>query len=178
MEKNEGGLLEVHHLVKVHLSYYPHHEQLKKEIYDSLLHYEDKQNHGTNVKATMTEWNLITPEIQKLKDHIINALKELPNTLNWGPPGNFKFKFLWANIYRHGEYTKVHNHNPEDLAMVYFLTAHDGDAPLILEDSKTRIYPEEGLITLFPAYLNHGVPKHISNNIRMTLSGNVNRIIN
>ena len=105
-----------------------------------------------------------------------NNEKELPDALRWGPAGDFKFKYLWANIYREGEYTTFHSHHPEDFTMVYFLTAHDGDAPLLFEDSKTRIYPEEGLIALFPAYLRHGVPKHISNNIRMTLSGDVNRI--
>ena len=126
----------------------------------------------------MTEWNLTSPEIQKLKDYILNSLKELPNTLRWGPAGDFEFKNLWANIYRYGEYTLSHGHHPEDLTMVYFLTAQEGDAPLLLDDSKTRIYPEEGLLALFPAYLYHSVPKHMSNNIRMTLSGDINRIKN
>ena len=178
MEKNEGGRLEVNHLVKVQLSYYPYHEQLKKEVYDSLLNYKDKQDHETNVKATMTEWNLITPEIENLKDYIINSLKELPDALRWGPAGDFKFKYLWANIYREGEYTTFHSHHPEDFTMVYFLTAHDGDAPLLFEDSKTRIYPEEGLMALFPGYVCHSVPKHMSHHERITLSGDINRIRN
>ena len=167
--------LEVHHPVKIHLSYYPHHEQLKKQIYDHLLDYEDKQDHKTNVKATMTEWQLTSSELEKLKDYIIKSLKFLPNELQWGPPGDFEFKNLWANIYRHGEYTCVHDHLPEDLTMIYFLTAVEGDAPVLLDDSRTRIYPEEGLMAIFPGYLRHSVPKHMSNNIRMTLSGDINR---
>ena len=167
--------LEVHHPVKIHLSYYPHHEQLKKQIYDHLLDYEDKQDHKTNVKATMTEWQLTSSELEKLKDWIIQSLKFLPNELQWGPPGDFEFKNLWANIYRHGEYTCVHDHLPEDLTMIYFLTAVEGDAPVLLDDSRTRIYPEEGLMAIFPGYLRHSVPKHMSNNIRMTLSGDINR---
>ena len=86
--------LEVHHPVKIHLSYYPHHEQLKKQIYDHLLDYEDKQDHKTNVKATMTEWQLTSSELEKLKDYIIQSLKFLPNELQWGPPGDFEFKNL------------------------------------------------------------------------------------
>ena len=50
--------LSVQHNVRIELIPYPRHEQLKKEVYDALLHYEDKQNHKTNVKAVMTEWNL------------------------------------------------------------------------------------------------------------------------
>ena len=167
--------LTVQHNVRIELIPYPHHEQLKKEVYDCLLHYEDKQNHETNVKAVMTEWNLTSPEIEKLKNYIINSLKILPENLGWGPSGDFEFTNLWGNIYRYGEYTRSHHHLPEDLTMVYFLTAEEGDAPLLLDDSKTPIYPKEGLLTIFPAYVLHSVPKHMSNNVRMTLSGDINR---
>ena len=167
--------VEVHHLVRIELIPYPNHEQLKKEVYDYFLHYEDKQNHESDVKATMTEWNLTSPELEKLKDYIINSLKILPQNLCWGPAGDFEFTNLWGNIYRYGEYTRSHQHIPEDLTMVYFLTAAEGDAPLVFDDSRTRIYPEEGLMALFPAYVRHSVPKHMSNNVRMTISGDINR---
>ena len=166
---------DAHHEVRIELILYPRHEQLKKQLYDGLLHYEDKQNHGTNVKAVMTEWNLSSPEIQALKDYIIKSLKVLPESLGWGPPGDFEFRNFWGNIYRYGEYTNSHQHLPEDLTMVYFLTAHEGDAPLLLDDSKTRIYPEEGYMALFPSYVRHSVPKHMSNNVRITLSGDIIR---
>ena len=170
--------LIVHHEARIELISYHRHEQLKREIYDWLLHYEDKQNHKTNVKAVMTEWNLTSPEIQILKDFIIKSLSHLPENLGWGRPGDFEFQSLWANIYRHGEYTLSHSHVPVDLTMIYFLTAHEGDAPLLLEDSKTRIYPEEGLMALFPGYVCHSVPKHMSHHERITLSGDINRIRN
>ena len=168
--------LIVDHAVRIELISYPYHDQLKKEIYECLLQYKDKQNHETNVKATMTEWNLISPEIQKLKDFIIKSLKNIPLNYRWGPSGDFEFKTLWANIYRYGEYTCSHGHIPEDLTMVYFLTAATGDAPLLLDDSKTPIYPKEGLMAIFPTYVYHSVPKHMSHHERITLSGDINRI--
>ena len=170
-----SSYLIVKHDVRIELVSYPRHEQLKKEVYECLLHYEDKQNHETNVKAVMTEWNLTSPEIQKLKDYIIKSLKVLPESLGWGPSGDFEFRNFWGNIYRYGEYTNSHDHLPEDLTMVYFLSAEEGDAPLLLDDSKTLIYPQEGLLALFPAYVRHSVPKHMSNNVRMTFSGDINR---
>ena len=179
-----SSYLIVKHDVRIELVSYPRHEQLKKEVYDSLLNYEDKQNRESNVKAVMTEWNLTSPEIERLKNYIINSLKSLPETqgeleqhhlLRWGPPGNFKFKNFWGNVYRYGDYTCSHGHIPEDLTMVYFLTAEEGDAPLLLDDSKTPIYPQEGLFALFPSYVFHSVPKHMSNNVRITLSGDINR---
>ena len=167
--------LTVQHNVRIELIPYPRHEQLKKEVYECLLHYEDKQNRESNVKAVMTEWNLTSPEIEKLKNYIINSLEDLPNLLRWGPPGDFQFKNFWGNIYRYGDHTCSHGHIPEDLTVVYFLTAQEGDSPLLLDDSKTPIYPQEGLFALFPSYVFHSVPKQTSNNVRITLSGDINR---
>mgnify|MGYP001337555851 CR=1 FL=1 len=87
------------------------------------------------------------------------------------------FMNLWVNVYKHGEYTTSHEHT-EDLTMVYFLTDEAEHAPLLLDDSKTPIYPKEGLMALFPGFVSHSVPKHMSNNVRMTLSGDINRIKN
>ena len=169
--------LIVSNLARVELFSYPYHKQLKKELYESLLQYKDKQNHETNVKATMTEWNLISPGIQKLKDYIIESLENLPPDHDWGHFGNFEFKTFWANIYRHGEYTVSHCHVPEDLTVVYFLTSAAGDAPLLLDDSKTQIHSQEGLFALFPGYIYHSVPKHMSQvHERITLSGDISRI--
>jgi len=168
--------LEVSHLANIELFDYPRHKELKNEIYNTLLNYEDKQNHETNVKATMTEWAIESPEIKKLKEYIINALKDLPNRLKWGRAGDFKFRNVWANIYRFGDHTISHNHVPEDLTMVYFVTSNKEDTPLIMDDSETKIYPKEGLIVLFPGYLSHSVPEHMFNHERMTISGDINRV--
>ena len=169
---------KVSHSVGVEFIFYPGHEQLKREIYDWLLHYKDIQKHETNVKATMTEWNIVSPEINQLKDYIIRSLKTLPISIGWGPSWDFKFKNFWANIYRYGEYTNIHDHLPEDLSMVYFLTSEKGDAPLLINDGDDQIpiYPQEGSIVMFPSYIKHSVPKHESNNIRITLSADINRV--
>ena len=155
---------------------YPRHKELKRQLYDDLLNYKDKQNHTTNVKAVMTEWNIISSEIQYLKDYIIGSLKKLPLRHDWGPGGDFEFKNFWANVYRHEDWTCTHNHTTEDLTMVYFLTEGEGDAPLMIDESKTLIQPKEGVFALFPGYINHGVPKHKSNNVRITLSADINRV--
>ena len=169
--------LAVHHSVKIELILYPRHEQLKKEVYDFLFQHKDKQRlrSSTGKFFSLTEWNLKFPEIEELKDYIVNFLKHLPSSLRWGSAGDFKFENLWVNVYKHGEYTTSHGHT-EDLTMVYFLTDEAEHAPLLLDDSKTPIYPKEGLMALFPAYVYHSVPKHMSNHERITLSGDIRRI--
>ena len=61
--------------VNVHVVKYTRHDKLKKELCNSLLNYEDKQHHTTNVKATMTEWNITSPEIEILKNNIISSVQ-------------------------------------------------------------------------------------------------------
>lgn len=166
----------VNHPTLIHVVKYTRHEELKKNICDDLLNYADKQGHLTNVKATMTEWNITSPEIEILKDSIINSLKDFPLELNWGPPGEFDVANIWGNIYRDGEETIFHEHQPEDLTMVYFLKCREGDAPLIFEGSDEYVPPVEGVMAIFPAYIKHGVPKHTSENIRITLAADINRV--
>ena len=125
----------------------------------------------------MTEWLIESPEIKKLQEYIISALKVLPETLRWGRAGDFKFTNFWANIYRFGDHTLSHNHIPVELTMVYFLTGNKEDTPLILDHSETKIYPKEGLMVLFPGYLCHNVPKHMFNHERITLSADINRVV-
>ena len=169
--------LTIHHSVKIELIPYPRHEQLKKEVYDLLFQHKDKQRlRGSSGKFfSLTEWNLKFPEIEELKDYSVKFLKHLPNRLRWGPAGDFKFENLWVNVYKHGEYTPSHGHT-EDLTMIYFLTDEAEHAPLLLDDSKTPIYPKEGLIALFPAYVYHSVPQHMSDNERITVAGDIRRI--
>ena len=46
----------------------------------------------------MTEWQLTSSELEKLKDWIIQSLKFLPNELQWGPPGDFELK-IYGQIF-------------------------------------------------------------------------------
>jgi len=46
----------------------------------------------------------------------------------------------------------------------------------MIDESKTLIQPKECVFALFPGYINHGVPKHKSNNVRITLSADINRV--
>ena len=160
----------------IHVVKYTRHEELKKDICDDLLNYADKQGHLTNVKATMTEWNITSPEIEILKKSIIDDLKDFPLELIWGPPGEFDVVNIWGNVYRNGEETIFHEHQPQDLTMVYFLKCGEGDAPLIFDGSDEYVPPVEGVMAIFPAYIKHGVPKHTSENIRITLAADINRV--
>jgi hypothetical protein len=164
--------LEIPSKSKIFLVDYPYHNDLKKEILIGLETYKDFQNRQTNVKATMTEWNISSTEIENLKSFIIDYLNNcypfvLKNNIN------FYYKSFWANIYRQNDYTIDHDHLFASFSTVYFLKGNKNDAPLVFTESGVSITPEEGKFVIFPAHLKHNVPIQTSNQIRITLSGNI-----
>jgi hypothetical protein len=168
--------LTVNHCADIFILNYPQHEDLKKELTVYLETFTDVQNHQTNIKATMTQWNIDSFEISKLKNYIINFLNE---KYAFVQQKNKKFIFnsFWGNIYRENEFALEHDHLFSTFSIVYFLKTKPNDSPLIFTYSNATITPNEGSLIIFPSYLKHKVPKQQSgDNVRITLSGNIDFI--
>jgi hypothetical protein len=151
---------------------YYRHSFLKSEIVSTLESYKDKQNRQTNVKATMTEWNIDSFEITNLKNYILDFLNSAYPFVRERNQ-NFNFSYFWGNVYRMGDYAIEHDHLFNVFSVVYFLKSKIDDSPLIFLPSTTSILPEEGKLVIFPSYIMHKVPKHTSKDTRITLSGNI-----
>ena len=165
--------MKVESLYNVYVGEYPFHKQLYDELVPLLEDYPDKQNMGTNVKATMTEW-----EFDQRGDYCkLNILKKY--LLNVACDGPFWFtdhlpfyEGFWGNIYHRDDYTKDHDHIYSDISCVYFLKSPRRSSPLVFSYSGKKIQPKEGTYVLFPSHLKHHVPKHSSDETRITLSAN------
>ena len=160
------------------VSDYPFHDSLKDELVSVLENYEDQQNRTSNVKATMTGWNITSPQIERLKKYVSNEIdKSLPyciKMVNAGQPAlKLIWKDFWGNVYHKGDYAKVHNHSPAMCSFVYFLKTKWYNSPLIFKEFGERVRPKEGKFVVFPGHIRHHVPKHRYNETRMTLSGNL-----
>ena len=160
------------------LDNYPRQDLLLKDLGDYFEKHKDCQNRQTNVKATMTEWNLDLPsqEFIHFKNAIYNVAKEL--NLYWACP--FKIYSIWANIYRKGDHTVSHDHDPARYSFVYFLKSKSNFSPLLFEGINLKnkkkqwkeVKPIEGRLVIFPGFLKHRVPVHIHDETRITISGN------
>ena len=159
----------------IFIGQYPRHAELKSEIISTLEKYKDVQNRQTNVKATMTEWNIDSFEILNLKNYILNFLNSQYPFVSQRNQ-EFSFTNIWGNIYRNGDYTIEHDHLFDTFSVVYFLKSNIKDSPLIFLPFQTKIEPEEGKIVIFPSYIRHEVPEHTSKDTRITLSGNITLI--
>ena len=158
---------------------YPRQNLLLRDLGDYFENYKDCQNRRTNVKATMTEWRLDIPsqEYIHLKNTIVSLVKDL--NLYWSSP--FEIKTIWANIYRKGDFTQSHDHDPSRYSFVYFLKSKPNSSPLMFESidlkkkrkKKEVVKPIEGRLVIFPGFSKHWVPVHIHDETRITISGNL-----
>ena len=163
------------------LDNYPRQNFLLEDLGDYFENYKDCHHRQTNVKATMTEWKLDIPsqEFIEFRNTIYSVIKDL--NLYWGH--YVEIENIWANIYRKGDFTQSHDHDPSRYSFVYFLKSKPNYSPLLFEsiDLKNKkkkwkaLKPIEGRLVIFPGFLKHRVPVHIHDETRITISGNLSK---
>jgi len=131
--------------------------------------------------------------IISVKDKINIALKDM----NWNLENQVvKIPSLWAIINEKGALNQRHHHGNSDLSAAYYVKAPkncgeivfydprpapvfrhpEANGPNILNATVNSVKPEEGLLVLFPSYLEHSVNPNLSNNQRIVISFNINII--
>ena len=158
--------------VEVIVGDYPFANQLYDELVSILEKQPDKKDRKTNVKATMTDWYITTPQIARLRKFLLNEVScKFPTNVDDKALTPI-FKDFWANIYHKGDYTDPHTHLPAIWSCVYFLKSKWFYSPLFFPNSRQKVRPRMGSFVIFPSCLKHSVPKHRYNGSRITLSGN------
>ena len=92
----------------------------------------------------------------------------------------------WFIMMREGNYAHIHDHCPTDISgVLYYKTnSDDGDIHFhtphpffkmskCFNNQSWRHRPEEGKILLFPGWLQHGVETNTTDNVRISLSFNI-----
>ena len=165
------------HIFNVFIGDYPFADKLKNEILSVLESYPDKQDRKTNVKAVMSEWDIRSSQIDRFKKYVLNELDKKDPVYAVHDLENScvepVFADFWANIYSKGDYAISHQHKPARWSIVYFLKTKWYHSSLVFPMSHKKIRPKEGRFVLFPAHLEHAVPKHRFDDQRITLAGNI-----
>lgn len=94
----------------------------------------------------------------------------------------------WVSWYKENDYAHIHNHGHADISGVYYVQTSGKDGNIFFtspcpaaEASKIqndhiecyRYIPENGLMLLFPGYLNHGVQRNTTKEDRISISFNI-----
>ena len=155
-------------------------EQLKKDIRES-----GALGAVTQAKCYRTRWDMhnlyesfynignIAIELAKMNG-LAGRTKEdgTPDPIPYGITDS------WGLIYKKGNFTSTHSHWPSTWAYVYTVQACENCSPLIFDQSNlmeqpVEITPKTGQMILFPAWLNHSVPKQECEHERIKVAGNI-----
>ena len=143
----------------------------------------DRQGRKTNIKADMTEWLLpidhqAAPYNQffdLLRVGVVDSITKLLKPIDYSrqPPYSYSINSLWGAIYHAGDYANPHNHFASAFSFCYYLKMDDPPTPLQFKSIDHSITPTEGMLIIFPGWIDHGVPECMTTDERIVLAGNI-----
>jgi len=177
------------------------YKDVNEEMYNYILNLKEQNPEGVK-KSNFNGWHSkdfdLNDEVPK---KFINAVSSNIKTafidMDWDIEKQIiKIKSIWAIINEKGASNERHHHGNSALSAAYYVRAPKdcGDIvfydprpapvfshpiakkPNILNATVNSITPDEGLLVLFPSYLDHSVKPNLSSNQRIVISFNVNLI--
>ena len=158
-------------------------EAVNTALIDLIRSQGDRQDRKTNVKAMMTDWILPVdhqqPPYNQFFDHlrvgIVDSITQLFKPLDYSrqQPYSYSITSLWGAIYNTGDHTISHNHFASSFSFCYYLKMNNPPTPLQFKSIDHSITPTEGMLIIFPGWMDHGVPESISADERIVLAGNI-----
>ena len=134
--------------------------------------------------------NNVTFLLDEINKHIKKYLIEInaPQSPNLRGGVSYEIKSSWVTKFDRGDYAHIHSHGHHDIAGVYYYKVSDDHGNFFFEcptpqmtssflyqhlTNISQIKPVNGLLMLFPGYLNHGVYSNQTDIDRMSVSFNV-----
>ena len=177
------------------------HKDLNEELLNYISNLREQNPEGIR-KSNFNGWHSKDFDLNdETPKKFINAVSSNINTafndMDWDIEKQIiKIKSIWAIINEKGASNERHHHGNSALSAAYYVRAPKdcGDIvfydprpapvyshpiakkPNILNATVNSITPDEGLLVLFPSYLDHSVKPNLSSNQRIVISFNVNLI--
>lgn len=136
------------------------------------------------------------PEFETFRDWLIDHVDKVAQNLCLNEGSKFILDNMWANINKKGDYNKTHNHPYSSLSGVYYVKTPEPQSKLWFQDPRpgyamwplthnedevqdkpwlwgqVHYVPREGMLILFPSYLDHWVEQNRSDEDRISISFN------
>ena len=157
-----------------------------KTIKENILEAGDALQGRTAAKCLMTKWNMHDDykTFRMVGEEAIEVANLCPVAKRTKPDGSpddvpLYIKESWGLMYGKGHTCEEHNHWPSLWSYTYCVEACKKCAPLMFNDSANEgtpfhLFPETGQLIVFPAWLNHSVPKQECEHQRVMVAGNLN----
>ena len=171
------------------------HQSIMDEAY--YIAKDIQTNKDVNPKDSL--WEYSRPNIDKLKSSVLDIVrKTVIKDIADATKLNLDCEYTggWLNVLEPGHKIEVHAHNDCSLVMTYYLKVPENSGDFVYLDTKCiitdkgeyipenvgdiklkRIKPKEGMLLLFPSYLLHEVERNGSDDLRVSISGDIKQII-
>jgi|TARA_R110002020_G_scaffold30805_4_gene96770 uncharacterized protein (TIGR02466 family) len=171
------------------------HSKIKNKIIKACLDIKNKTNSGGNnwaskVYNTCRTYNIHeNNSFKEINHYIFSEVNNFAHSLNF-TGHKVACSSSWFNVYKKYDYQEYHDHQGEDISVVYFLKGSKKTGDLIFKSPEipgvfslfdpnnhltfkhVRIKPEQGLLVLFKSNLIHCVDQNKTNETRMSLAYN------
>lgn len=135
-------------------------------------------------------WNYAGPCLTALRKTMLDTVTESVNR-DIAEAAGLRLKYdcpmAWVNVKAPGESIELHGHPDASLAVTYYIQAKPNAGDLVIVDTNTylhggettlkKIVPEAGKLVFFPAYVLHYIEENRSDDLRISLSTDVNQVI-
>ena len=174
------------------------YKEVNEEMYNYILNLREQNPEGIR-KSNFNGWHSKDFNLnEETPKNFIKAVSSKINTafndMDWDIEKQIvKIKSIWAIINEKGASNERHHHGNSALSAAYYVRAPKdcGDIvfydprpapvfshpitqkPNILNATVNSIRPDEGLLVLFPSYLDHSVKPNLSSNQRIVISFNI-----
>jgi hypothetical protein len=148
--------------------------ELHSQVENIIKDVGDGQNRKTNVKATMTKWNML-----EYRPFELIAKKAAKTVEDWHTEKTDLelvtfMTTCWGSIYNRGDHSERHSHVPALYSWVYYVKVDENSAPIYFPNKPGFYYkPTSGTGIIFPGWLDHETPFHESDNERIIVVGNI-----
>lgn len=139
------------------------------------------------------------PHLNEINKKILDVItttitKEIPEIRMLNIKGVEHF-MGWINVREPGERLEVHGHTESAIAATYYVKAKEGCGDIVLFDTagaidfernmltgspyvrERRFKPVEGRLIFFPNYVLHGVDENKSDDLRISLTSDVRKVV-
>jgi len=177
------------------------YEDINKELIKYIEDLKNKDPSGkkvSNVKGWHSKDFNLNDEVPK--KFISNSSKNIHdafNDMSWDLDSQIvKIQSVWTIINGKGAFNERHAHGNSDLSAAYYVKAPVNCGQIVFYDPRpapvykhpkakgsnilnatiNSLTPEDGLLVLFPSYLEHSVKPNLSDDSRIVISFNINLI--
>jgi hypothetical protein len=173
--------------------------EFNKKLLDEIYSIGYGISTGQDKKPKDSIWDYDKPNLNIIKQEIIDIVtktitQQIPEIRMLNLKGCEHF-FGWVNVHEPGEGLEVHGHTESAIAATYYIQAPEGCGELVLFDSSNaidwknttltgtpvvkerRIKPIEGKLVFTPSYVLHGVTENKSNDLRISLSTDLRKVV-